>query len=118
MKLIDSLIEKEYRQQLLQSRKSLFAGDNPKLLSLLYEVRPETKSAFVLEWVPEQGEDLYTVLLDKELIVTVEISRINSEKLILEEISLEQYEKTLRYKKNKIQLAVALDIISNDIKSE
>ncbi|KGM27236.1 hypothetical protein [Photorhabdus akhurstii] len=54
MKLMDLLIEKEYRQQLLQSRKSLFAGDNPELLSLLYEVRPETKSALFIRHFPDR----------------------------------------------------------------
>lgn len=62
------------RQQLLQSSASLLAGSDDLGL-VLRRFFPELKRAFVMHWIPEQGEDIYWVLIGPTEIAEIEIPR-------------------------------------------
>jgi len=66
-------------EELLQSKEKLLSGkNNAELLSALRANFPEmTDNAFIVGWIPEQGEDIFTVLVDGDKVVEVELSRIN-----------------------------------------
>lgn len=81
-----------------------------KIMSVLRKEFGEIKSAFVLNWTPEQGEDIYTVLVNASNIVYLEISKENDSLISFSVNSVREYEKRLRGKPGRIQLAVALDI--------
>lgn len=64
------------KTELLESAKSLFAGKgNASLLHVLRQVRPDIEFAFVFNWIPEQGEDIYWLLVNREAILIVEVPR-------------------------------------------
>ncbi|OJH41229.1 hypothetical protein [Cystobacter ferrugineus] len=63
------------RQELERSNSWLCEGQNSRLLSALTAVCPGLKKAFVVDWIPEQGEDIYTVVAGPDLLVVVEVDR-------------------------------------------
>lgn len=64
-------------EELLQSREKLFGSKNgAELLSALRAVFPDmTNKIFIVGWIPEQGEDIFTVLVDGDKVVEMEMSR-------------------------------------------
>ncbi|WP_163103509.1 hypothetical protein [Peribacillus alkalitolerans] len=112
MKLIGSNTERDFRKQLNESYESLFNVKPSPLLALLQSKFPVMKTAYILNWIPEQGEDIYTIFIDREIIVIVELDRFNLElEPLLETISMNDYVKGLS-KINQIKLAVAIDLAS------
>ncbi|OLO02663.1 hypothetical protein BTW07_18490 [Salinicola socius] len=67
------------KAELLQSKEKLLGGiKSAELLSTLRDKFPDlTDNVFIVGWIPEQGEDIFTLLVDGEKVVEVEISRIS-----------------------------------------
>lgn len=115
MKLNDSMIEHGYREQLISSRQSLFNDSSKKqLYTCLKEFCPEMKTAYVLGWAPEQGEDIYRALINTDMVCAIELEHGQDEPAVIETIQLKEYEKELS-KTGRIKLAVALDLAAKDI---
>lgn len=115
MKLIGSKTEQEFREQLIQSKKSLFSGeDRRNLREVISKFYPQMKTAYVLDWIPEQGEDLYKILINDDIIGKIELRCSNVDEPIVESLTVSQYLHSLS-KRNQIQLAVALDLAQRDI---
>ncbi|MBO9732530.1 MAG: hypothetical protein J7623_28060 [Chitinophaga sp.] len=72
-------------------------------------------TAYIISSIPEQEEDLYEVLINDELIVNVELSHDSLVAPIIDSITVKQYLHKLS-KSKQIQLAVALDLVKNDLK--
>ncbi|WP_157025568.1 hypothetical protein [Paraburkholderia heleia] len=66
--------KEELRKQMLEDSASLQADDS-LLGKTLRSIFPHMSRAFVLQWIPEQAEDIYWVLVGRESIVTIEIPR-------------------------------------------
>jgi hypothetical protein len=115
MKLIGSKVEAEYRKQLIRSRKSLFEDKEKRIVLASLRVRyPKMKTAYTLNWIPEQGEDIYCILVDTDLIVSVEVDRMNKDsEPLIKDTSLEQYQRKLS-KTGRIKLAVAVDLAQSE----
>ena len=111
MKLIGSKIEKDFRAELIKSRDSLFNEKNMgKLLTVLRASDAELKTAYIIDWTPEQGEDIYRVLVNTDYIAMVELDRINPNAgPIVEKMPLSEYQQGLS-KSARIKLAVAIDL--------
>lgn len=64
--------------ELEHSRKELLSGrSNPQLLAALKANIPAlSDNVYVLDWIPEQAEDIFTLLIDGYHIVEVELSRL------------------------------------------
>ena len=116
MKLTGSKTEQEHRQQLVCSRNDLFENrEKARILSSLYKQYPEMKTAYTLNWIPEQGEDIYYFLINKNIIAIVEIDRLDSSsEPIIEDLSISEYKRKLS-KADQIKLAVAIDLACSDI---
>lgn len=116
MKLNGSITEQEYRKWLISSHQGLFGPDQrgAGLVAVLKAHYPQMMTAYVIDWIPEQGEDLYTVLINDELIVNVELSHDSLVAPIVDSITVKQYLHKLS-KSKQIQLAVALDLVKNDL---
>lgn len=71
------LADKEIEEGLERSRQSLLAGSGaPGLIEALRERIPTmSDNVYVFTWIPEQGEDLYDVLLDGMTVAHVEVPR-------------------------------------------
>ena len=116
MKLIGSKTEIEFREILMKGHVSLFNDQSYfPLLSILKEEVPNMKTAYFINSIPEQGETFYTMLIDLNTIVKLEISR-SEQKLLspVETQSVNNYKKGLS-KMKQTQLAVALDLAKIDI---
>ena len=115
MRLIGSKTEQDIRKQLIASNKSIFQeGDNLRLRVALQGEFPNMKTAYVLNWIPEQGEDIYKVLVDNFIVAEVELDRVNpSTKPIVNSIPISQYQIGLS-KLNQIKLAVAIELAEKD----
>jgi hypothetical protein len=114
MELRGSQTEESIRRDLLASWQALSTGANPKLWQVLTVILPNLSCAFVIDWIPEQGEDFYAVLLENEKVVMVEIPKAADEVVAKPEvITLIQYKKALRSTRKRLELAVALDMLRN-----
>jgi len=64
IKLKASKTEEDIRRQLIGSHKSLFNDEiRSGLLSVIKRFFPQMKTAYILFWTPEQGEDIFHYLL-------------------------------------------------------
>jgi hypothetical protein len=115
VKLIGSKTEKEFRELLIKSNYSLFNDIKEKgFLDFLKNHFPEMTSAYIVDWIPEQGEDIYKILINDDLIVEIEKVRETNETSILNSMSVNDYKKRLS-KINQIKLAVAIDLYQSSI---
>jgi hypothetical protein len=110
IKLRGTLVEQSHREQLLNSWLWL-KEEKGTTKSFLKNEFGDIQSAFMLSWTPEQFENLYTILVNGLHVVYLEILRENDSLVSSEIVPLKEYERKLRYLHDKIQLAVALDII-------
>lgn len=78
MRLVDSLTEDDIRQRLSASNAALRAGRDPLLRAALLDSGVDLATAYVLDWIPEQSEDIYTVLDGTQQVLTIEVPRGDS----------------------------------------
>jgi hypothetical protein len=116
MKLIGSKMEQDFRRELINSHKSLFKeGNNQRLLSVLRTYFPNMKTAYFIGHTPEQGEDIYLILIDANIIAVIELNRLNlSAEPIVETISIERYKRGLS-KMRQVKLALAIELSQKDL---
>lgn len=73
VKLIGSKMEQDIRKQLVKSNESLFKSEeNKRLLEVIRSLYPEMKVAYIIDWIPEQGEDIYKLLINENIILEIE----------------------------------------------
>lgn len=115
MKLIGSKTEQELREQLIKSNQSLFKSEEKRrLLEVIRSSYPEMNTAYIIHWIPEQGEDIYKILINDCIIAEIELDRYNAEvEPIVESKTVPQYLQGLS-KQNQIKLAVAIDLAKKD----
>ncbi|KPZ68123.1 MULTISPECIES: hypothetical protein [unclassified Shewanella] len=108
MKLIGSRVENEFRAELEESKRSLLSES--KLSLALKSKGHSIDNAYVLNWIPEQYEDIYLVIIDGSYLVKVELDRQDSNVTpVFDEIDLSEYKHELSRIK-QVQLMVALDL--------
>ena len=66
----------------------------------------------MLEWVPDQAEDFYLVLIDDVLIAGFDVPKGKAASAPISEVSVNSYMQGLR-KQKALKLAVALKIVRN-----
>lgn len=72
MRLMGSLLEKSFREELTKSWVGLRNPGN-RLLSIIESQIGLIGSAFVLNWTPEESEDFYEILVNGSSVVFLEI---------------------------------------------
>lgn len=118
VKLIGSRAEQGFRKELLVSQEALFHDiEKQRLLRILQTKFIDMITAYIIGWTPEQGEDIYLILINDNRIVKIELARYDfgSDPLV-EIIEISDYKKGLS-KVGQIKLAVALDLANHDLKS-
>jgi hypothetical protein len=109
MKLIGSKMENDFREELIRSNEGLRDPES-KLHQALEGRGYSTQNAYVLDWTPEQQEDIYLVLIDGSFLVSVEIDKYEQSKPpSFERIELQEYLHGLS-KMNQVRLAVAKEL--------
>jgi len=113
MKIVGSAIEDQYIAELLNGNRALFnSSDRKPLLNALKKAFPKMRTAYVLDWVPEQGEDIYYILIDSNYVAQFEVSRLESNAVrIVKYCTVKEYLKRLR-KHRLLKLLLALRLAS------
>jgi hypothetical protein len=86
---------------------------NQRLLEVLLAEFGSVEKTFVINWIPEQGEDIYTVAVPPGTIATVEIPRDESPVVpIIEKVAFDQYRRDSKRMTNEIRrkLSVVRDL--------
>lgn len=118
MKLIGSPTEQAFRYQLIKSNHSLlYDADRQRFRDILKKICPQMRTAYVIDWIPEQGEDFYVILINDTSIVKIELDHDHSEEKVTWEVTIADYLCGLK-KQQQIQLAVALDLARKDLKKK
>jgi len=116
VRLTGSKTEQEFRDTLIKSHTALFKGNSYEtLLQVLKTNFPQMKTAYFIKHIPEQGEDLYTILVDLDTIAKIEISRYSEDEEPIVEINSINDFKIGISRVEQIKLAVALDLAKKDI---
>ena len=108
MKLINSKIEKEIRDN-LQKYSPLIMEDKV-IINFLIQNFQEIKSVYVLQVTPDQGEELYTLLVNGDKVIDFEISRINNSIYDIHIRTVGEYSKEIKNKLPKLKLLIALEL--------
>lgn len=117
MKLINSRTEQDIREQLIKSHKSLFEDEEERrLLTAIKEKFPNMLTAYILHWIPEQGEDFYKILINDSVIVDIELDKVNQDTMpIMSSMPVSKYKLGLS-RVNQIKLIIAIDLAQKDLK--
>jgi hypothetical protein len=111
MKLIGSKMESDFRKELINSHNQLFSPESDsKLKQVLENAGHSTAKAYVLDWIPDQTEDIFTVLIDGKYLVSTEIDRFDqASQAVVERQEIKSYLKGLS-RINQVRLLVAQDL--------
>ena len=113
MKLRNSKTEHDLRVELKRSQLALLnAPDKARLLEVVLKSAPDSVSPFILNWIPEQGEDVYVILADQNCVLTIELDRVNvEEEAVVSKTDVRTYESGLG-KHARLKLAIAKSLTS------
>ncbi|WP_079914851.1 hypothetical protein [Paenibacillus sp. 32352] len=116
MKLRGTITEQAYRRELQASRIRLFGDVSMRrFLEIIRDTFPVMKTAYILYWTPEQGEDIISFLVDTHSVIKIELDRYDDKIApIVDVYPIENVIKG-RSKTNQIKIAVALDLAKNDL---
>ncbi|MBJ9941664.1 hypothetical protein I7819_17455 [Burkholderia multivorans] len=112
---IDKKARGTVRQKLLENSKNVIGGTDA-LSETLRANFPEIRLAFVVDCIPEQGEDIYRILVNSTTIAEVEIARradTMSSPPILKTIELSVYQQ----KRHSLVVRQTLDVARGLMKS-
>lgn len=105
-------MESEFREQMKESLLNFSA--NSRLISALESMGHSTSRACTLQWLPEQDEDIYLVLIDGSYLVSVELSKFEAQTPpIFERIELKDYMTGLSHM-HQVQLLVAQELVNEN----
>lgn len=110
MKLIGSRTEQQMREE-VRSNLLLQDGGYGLLAGALESANVEVARACVLNWIPEQAEDIYVVLVAAGEVMTVEVPRAEGQ-VLLEREELAKYEDKCS-KIQRLKIAVARDLLKS-----
>jgi hypothetical protein len=108
MKLTLSRSDQQMREELVRSNLTLQDGSNQRLANILDSEGVNVCKAYVLNWIPEQAEDIYSVLVSAGEVITVEVPRGDGATLVERE-DLARYESKCS-KVQKIKIAIAREL--------
>ena len=116
MKLKGTKTESDYLVELENSHEFIFNSDaGARLKGILISECSDLRTAYILDSIPEQAEDIYLVLVNNQDLLSVEIDRIEvSAPAIIKREDFREYQKHLS-KTNQIRLAVAMKLGANDL---
>lgn len=102
-RLRGSLTEERERAQLRASHARLLSGQHPA--PALKSLGMDPGTAYIIEWTPDQTEDLFTVLVAADQVVSLKVPRDGEPPVILGACHVEDYPPVGR--PARIRLAIA-----------
>jgi len=106
MKLIGSLTEAKIREEVICSQMQMMVDQD--VIAILLGIHGDIASVIALSYIPEQGEDLITVLVDDDTILSLEIDRISHCGRITHETTPDAYMKGKK-RREALHLVIALE---------
>lgn len=116
MKLINSKMEQEIREQLVFAHKWLFKSEKGyKIISFLKKIAGNIDSVYVLWSTPGQTEDFYGILVNQQIIMDFELPHSYPLNDIrnLKILDIKTYKRGLKGKHDNLQLMIALELSNN-----
>jgi hypothetical protein len=110
MKLQNTETEAEYRQELLLSNKYLYETEKGQhALDAVRKICGVVKTAYVLAHTPEQGEDVFRIIVNGEKVVGFDLQDEdgNYAALNVSEHTVKAYERLLTGGSAKMKLTIA-----------
>lgn len=112
---------KELKAELLRAADQFALGEtNAPLRKALDTLRPGLKFAVVFNWIPEQGEDIFWLLGDKEEVLLIELPREESGSggIVLDAVDINIFKKKKLTVETRRRLDAALELLDerNDSK--
>ncbi|NNC98049.1 MAG: hypothetical protein HKN88_08240 [Gammaproteobacteria bacterium] len=111
MKLRGTRTENEYRAELICTHEHQFGAKSVSAFkNVLLKLGENPDNAYILEWIPDQGEDILLIYLSGDRLVSIELDR-NDSKIapIVEYRDFHAYTQK-QSKSNQIKLAVAQEL--------
>jgi len=108
MKLSKQQTESITRNMLLDSES--YVKEHERIARFLNARYEDISSAFILCHTPEQGEDLYRILVNGKVIVGFDLSRVDGQISEVFEMPVADFSREIRTKSVRLDLAVALDL--------
>ena len=108
MRLIGSRTEAIEREELLRSNQALQDG-NDALSAALSTVGVDRTNAYVVGWVPDQSEDIISVLVSEDHVLILEIDKLGKV-LDVKRHGFDEY-RSQRSNSARIKMDVARDLI-------
>lgn len=116
MKLTGSATEQEYREDLLGSRRYLFeSSEGQPVLDALRRVYGPVECAYVLSHTPEQGEDVFRIVVDGKIVLGFSFQRDGGEIQDLTTFSVKEYQRAVGSKEARLRLAIALNLTDEEL---
>ena len=109
MKLINSRQEKEFEKELRKSNATIRNGTcSSRLLGALKANETDLTRLFVLNWVPEQAEDLYAIFVPPNEVLEIEVPRYTGPVKVVR-LQLSEYVKgSSKTQRRKVAVAQSL----------
>jgi hypothetical protein len=108
---------KAMRNKLIERSEDLISNSNSDAVGVaLRGFFPDLKHAFVINWIPDQAEDIYWVLVGPASIVQIEIMRGEDANLYppkMKMIELVAYQNKRHSRDVRERLAMALELIKS-----
>jgi hypothetical protein len=105
--------DKQMISELEEGRERLLSEPSLLLSNLRRKLESITPNVYVFDWIPEQGEDWYGILVDGTTVVHIEIPRDASGEVIFEKWSVRDYLNTRKKRlrgvyRRKFEIALRL----------
>lgn len=100
--------QQRIREDLIRSSLALRNGSQRRLAETLESEKINLAETYILEWIPEQAEDIYVVIVPRHEILTVEVPRGDGPVTVKKE-GLANYEAKCSKTQRRL-LAIALNL--------
>jgi hypothetical protein len=122
MKKLTKPSDLEIKRELIESQKNLYEEKHGiTLLNTLKSKLPQAHGFYLLNWIPEQGEDIFYILASPEIVAIVEILRDGkqfSDLTSYQEISVQKYIENRLSPRSRRRLDIAIKLFTDQSVSD
>ncbi len=118
MKLSNTATEVEYRQELVLSKNYLFESEKGiHALDAIRSICGDVETAYVLAHTPEQGEDVFRILVNGERIIGFDLQDESGQyqALNITDLQVKAYDRLLTGGSAKLKLTIAIELSKSDM---
>ncbi|WP_338552697.1 hypothetical protein [Paenibacillus sp. KS-LC4] len=119
IKLKHTKTESDIQSHLIREHRALFNDESKsRLLEMIKSFFPEMRTAYIIFWLPEESEDIVTLLINNNTIASIEFDRYDTSiEPIVESKPIDRhYIKGLR-RYPQLTIAVAVELANSDLMS-